>query len=342
MIPYFVDFKEESDQLELWVPRKSDYYKNAKWLGENYPSTTRTNVLLITWKEENNLTPEHIRRLFQIHTGINNISSTNQITWDQVCTKWPNPWKDGGECAENSLLEIWAENGSYAKTNQTLWTITDTEVFNDINSVKTSGIFNQKVNLNLYLGNITRENSMVKKANALQMVLMEELDQDNITSSRKNAEEFEQEYIYFMGNYSLSNQDLGVYYFASRSFDDTAAESIGGDLQLLSMGFIIVFIYVMLMLGNFNSVEQRAYLSLLGIVAILLGTGTCYGFCQLVGLVYGPMHSILPFLLLGIGIDDMFVIVQGLSNVNKEQAELGYEITTYSIIFYHIILVLYF
>jgi hypothetical protein len=30
-----------------------------------------------------------------------------------------------------------------------------------------------------------------------------------------------------------------------------------------------------------------------------------------VGLFFGPLHNILPFLLLGIGIDDMFVIVQG-------------------------------
>ncbi len=31
---------------------------------------------------------------------------------------------------------------------------------------------------------------------------------------------------------------------------------------------------------------------------------------QAFGFPYTPMHSILPFLLLGIGIDDMFVIVQ--------------------------------
>ena len=79
----------------------------------------------------------------------------------------------------------------------------------------------------------------------------------------------------------------------------------------------------MLMLGNFNSVENRAYLSLLGIISIGLGLGISYGLCQLMGQVYGPMHSILPFLLLGIGIDDMFVIVQGLSNVNEEEAKLG-------------------
>jgi Niemann-Pick C1 protein len=42
-----------------------------------------------------------------------------------------------------------------------------------------------------------------------------------------------------------------------------------------------------------------------------MGIIVSYGFCSAVGLVFGPMHNVLPFLLLGIGIDDMFVIVQG-------------------------------
>nr|SVE82668.1 EOG090X0BEK [Daphnia magna] len=44
-----------------------------------------------------------------------------------------------------------------------------------------------------------------------------------------------------------------------------------------------------------------------------------YGLCSAFGVFYGPVHSILPFLLLGIGIDDMFVIVQCWSNLNKEE-----------------------
>ena len=67
--------------------------------------------------------------------------------------------------------------------------------------------------------------------------------------------------------------------------------------------------------------EQRTYLAMIGITSILLGIGTCYGVCGVLGVPNTPMNSILPFLLLGIGIDDMFVIVQSFSNikVRKEQ-----------------------
>ena len=56
--------------------------------------------------------------------------------------------------------------------------------------------------------------------------------------------------------------------------------------------------------------SQRAYLSFASIVGIMMGIIVSYGFCSAVGLFYGPMHNVLPFLLLGIGIDDMFVIMQ--------------------------------
>ena len=105
--------------------------------------------------------------------------------------------------------------------------------------------------------------------------------------------------------------------FASRSFGDEIGATIGGDANLLSMGFLVVFIYIVIMLGKFNMVEQRAYLALIGVAAIGMGIGTSIGISSLFGLEYTSMNTILPFLLLGIGIDDMFVIVQSFANIRN-------------------------
>ena len=51
-------------------------------------------------------------------------------------------------------------------------------------------------------------------------------------------------------------------------------------------------------------------MTLAGVGGVVMGIIACYGACSAIGLFFGPMHSVLPFLLLGIGIDDMFVIVQ--------------------------------
>ena len=70
---------------------------------------------------------------------------------------------------------------------------------------------------------------------------------------------------------------------------------------------------------RFNLVEQRFFLALIGLGCIGIGIGTSYGFSSLIGVPYTPMHSILPFLLLGIGIDDMFVIVQSFDNLKEHE-----------------------
>jgi Niemann-Pick C1 protein len=46
-----------------------------------------------------------------------------------------------------------------------------------------------------------------------------------------------------------------------------------------------------------------------GIVAVGLAVMSAYGVCAGIGITFSPLMNVLPFLMLGIGVDDMFVIV---------------------------------
>ena len=96
------------------------------------------------------------------------------------------------------------------------------------------------------------------------------------------------------------------------------------------LGYVLVYAYVQVMVGKFNRVEQRvrdrerererkylhtslthqALLGAAGILNCFLASVSSFGLCSLFGLDYGPMHSIIPCLLVGLGVDDVFVIVQ--------------------------------
>lgn len=43
----------------------------------------------------------------------------------------------------------------------------------------------------------------------------------------------------------------------AKGYDDIAAETIVGDAFMMPVGFTIVFVYVMIMLGGFTCVETR-------------------------------------------------------------------------------------
>ena len=64
-------------------------------------------------------------------------------------------------------------------------------------------------------------------------------------------------------------------------------------------GWFLMFIYTMLMLGRFNMVEHRTYLSAAGFLAVGMGLIISLGLTFAIGMPYTPMHAILPFLYLG-------------------------------------------
>ena len=61
----------------------------------------------------------------------------------------------------------------------------------------------------------------------------------------------------------------------------------------------------------------------MGLAVIGFGVASSFGVAFYVGLFFAPhLHPIIPFLLLGIGVDNMFVIVQALENLNGRQTRL--------------------
>ena len=58
----------------------------------------------------------------------------------------------------------------------------------------------------------------------------------------------------------------------------------------------------------------------MALMSVGLGVLTSYGLCSLMGLAYGPMHSLIPCLLVGLGVDNAFVLVQAVQNVNEAEA----------------------
>ena len=61
----------------------------------------------------------------------------------------------------------------------------------------------------------------------------------------------------------------------------------------------------------FIELPPRAYLAVAGIFSVVMGVMTSLGLSSALGFPFTTIHGILPFLALGIGIDDMFVIMQG-------------------------------
>nr|CAD7571048.1 unnamed protein product [Timema californicum] len=112
-------------------------------------------------------------------------------------------------------------------------------------------------------------------------------------------------------------------YLSNFSYFDFLHEVLKNNLAVLFAGFTLIIVYVMIMLGQFNAVRQRVYLSLMAVSLVGQAILASYGLCFYMGFFWGPIHPILPFLLLGVGIDNTFVIVQCVDNIKQNDKGLN-------------------
>ena len=66
-------------------------------------------------------------------------------------------------------------------------------------------------------------------------------------------------------------------------------------------GYLIMFAFTVVMMGRGHGwVECRILLALAGILGVAMGLVAAVGINSVLGFPYTPMHTLLPFLLLGI------------------------------------------
>ena len=316
-----MSMEEETDNLKLWQPQDSEYVRNSMWLRDNFPSNTSESSILIL--SDNVLEPDVIKKTFLLLQKIQAIklSDTQEAIWKNICRRNPVTRK----CMELSVLEAFQKPKSYEYDIAKIENLsTLQEVKDEIQKAMRNGKFKPCS----YLGSIqdgdkrnTCDIGNGAKAMLLNLVAaIKGNDEKAVKKSRENNAEFQRLLVETVNNFTKS-EGLTAYPFTIGSF----ADLIGGSVlsaRVLS-GYLLIFVYVLVNLGKLNSVEQRAWLSIAGIIAVVLGIVTSFGLAAHLGFFYSKMDQILPFLMLGVGIDDMFVIAQAFDDLSPEERNLS-------------------
>ena len=193
----------------------------------------------------------------------------------------PEIWCDlvgtlNNKCGEYSLLEIW----SYDR--EKIRSLTQQDIINAVNTVRTSPIFSYDTDFTDYLGGQTvNSTGHVIAATAMRSILLATYDADNVKASQKVfGVEFDLADPFTMAweaklVESLTNAkaELGeeadgydLYFRTARSFGDEGNAPVEVDFTKMIGGYILMFLYVSLLLGNLNLVEGRFYLAIVGLL----------------------------------------------------------------------------
>ncbi|KAH3806527.1 patched domain-containing protein 3-like isoform X2 [Dreissena polymorpha] len=119
-----------------------------------------------------------------------------------------------------------------------------------------------------------------------------------------------------------SSMELDVAYANHLSLNEELDKNISGDIGLFSITITLMLTYACFATMNIrDAVNQRALLGLAGILAAGLAIIASLGLCMAAGLEFVSIVGVMPFLIIGVGIDDMFILLSGLSGAQRETSE---------------------
>ena len=124
---------------------------------------------------------------------------------------------------------------------------------------------------------------------------------------------------------------MDIAFYTERSTTDEVTRGSESDIFTIAVSYLVMFVYVAVALGKFTKlsrvlIESKITLGLGGVVIVILSVVAsvgCFGFMDIESTLI--IFQILPFLILAIGVDNMFILVQTYQRSEREKSETAEE-----------------
>ncbi|XP_042299315.1 NPC intracellular cholesterol transporter 1-like [Sceloporus undulatus] len=147
----------------------------------------------------------------------------------------------------------------------------------------------------------------------------------NDTDKLMKALAWEKEFINFVKNYS--NPNLTISFTAERSVEDEINRESNSDASTVVISYIVMFVYISIALGHIKSaarflVDSKISLGIAGILIVLSSVACSVGIFSYFGVpITLIVIEVIPFLVLAVGVDNIFIIVQTYQRDERLQGE---------------------
>lgn len=337
-------FYTEKDPMKLWVPPDSSFIQDTDWYIDKFGTVLRVQKVLLV--SENILEPNNLMKMYNITHKVNslqvNYNNTN-VSLSDLCYNVPivNFYSSDDNASDFSDPTLWVADEFYCSFLETfsyaclqynildLWkndptlikNTTKHDIIKKINGVKNNPVTGHPTDYTKLLGGVkTDENGQIVSANSVLLSWYTEVnisavdlnEVGNLVGTEKwvtiPLALWEAKFLELMQSESQNSSTFKVYYEAGRSFGDISGEAMFQEVDKLFIGIVLMFFYIVYGLSRFNWLEIKLIPSAVGLLSVALAYVTSLSWCSILGVSFGPVHSALPFLLMGLGIDDMFVI----------------------------------
>jgi len=156
----------------------------------------------------------------------------------------------------------------------------------------------------------------------------------------KELARFDRHYTHYMEKIKAELHERGftLMYTSALGIETSISDSATQEMMLIPFAFVLMTIFCAITLLRFkNQVGGHFLVAFAGILCLFLGIASAFGLIMLFGQPYIAFAGVLPFLVLGVGIDNIFIIIhaidrqpasiRGPARVAKALSQIGASIT---------------
>ncbi|KAL0476790.1 Niemann-Pick C1 protein, partial [Acrasis kona] len=302
----------ENNPQKLWVPDDSDVVTQKNYFDEKFSRFFRVEQIIVTAKVPNDtfgvLRRDVLNELFHLEEDIKNIQVIydNRIhTLDDICYK-PIPSKG---CLVQTVTGYYQND--FAKFNASTSDV-DQYIFKCVqNDGLTKGCMDA-TGIPVYYkqvmgaGNFTYNAVLKKSERAYATAFLTSILLKNDDKSAEIAKLWEKEYVKIARR---ENDIIDVAVSSERSIEDEIEGSTTGDIGIIAISYIAMFVYVAISLGEIHPIRSRVVLGFAGIIIVIMSVIISAGICSLFKVKATLIiMEVIPFLILAIGVDNMFIM----------------------------------
>ncbi|XP_053571668.1 patched domain-containing protein 3-like [Bombina bombina] len=273
--------KEERDFIRLHFPMNGfgHFSTERLYTDGNFASLIIVNSL------QNILTWEALEELQKLDTAVKSLKSESNISFQHVCAQ-----VNVSTCfPANPLLDVLLRNTYHVKLSYPM--------------------FQNRTFLGMYLGGVKLGPSdTVTEAKAIKLIYY--LREDTAQSKNKSLQWLK----HFIKTIPQQIDELQlkcvqVYYSTSISLQNEFEENTRTVIPYFTISFFVTVIFSIVSCMRLDNVRNKVWVALFGVISPGLAIITSFGLLLFCGVPFSVMSVNAPFLILGAGVDDVFIII---------------------------------
>ncbi|XP_035687590.1 patched domain-containing protein 3-like [Branchiostoma floridae] len=316
---YLLPTQQESGVEYLFTPTNGEAKTERSVIQDHFSTNVTDNFqqsrlavfgrfgrVIVTAKDKSNILQQSMmEEVLRLHEFVlNNISVDHEgqtYRYEDLCAAWQ------GKCDSNEFLELVDYNASQVQNTTILYPT----------SFSPLGV---QLFLGTQLGGVTivdGTEDTVESAEALQLhyyVRWDDSEQVNDVISAKWEEAFLAEVPTF------TSTDIDVAMYTSQSRANELNSVTNGIIPLFSITFSIIITFAVCSCADTDAVRAKPWLGMLGVLSAGLAIVSSMGLVLFCGVKFISIVASMPFLCLGIGIDDMFIMVAAWRKTNPRHS----------------------